>query len=101
MPKGYLIELLSIDKPELFTKYRSTFQELQNKYNGQRLVGGPSKVIYENNPLEGYNTVIIEFPDTESAYNYFHDPKHKEIEDELRANNFGDAKIRILEGLRP
>jgi len=51
MPKGYLIELLSIDKPELFTKYRSTFQELQNKYNGQRLVGGPSKVIYENNPL--------------------------------------------------
>ena len=93
---AYLVaHVLTHDPSWLESEYIDVFEQLLAKYDGTRLARGLHEQV-EGAPL-GPATVVIRFPDLESAHGFWNDPEYTRVAPIRRAA--AEAQVILLEGL--
>ena len=93
--KGYVFGLLYMENWDWYEKYFPETAKLIDEHGGKYLASGVKAIMKEGNDQPSAY-VLLEFPDIESAENWYEDPKYKPLID-LR-NSGGRSEIFIIPG---
>jgi uncharacterized protein (DUF1330 family) len=93
--KGYVFGLLYMENWDCYEKYFPATAKLIDEHGGKYLASGVKAIMKEGNDQPSAY-VLLEFPDIESAENWYEDPKYKPLID-LR-NSGGRSEIFIIPG---
>jgi len=74
---AYVISMMSIHDPEVYSQYTALTPPLVKKYGGKFLTRGEEVSCMEGTSYEG-RMVLLEFPDKASIEAWFADPEYQE-----------------------
>ena len=94
MPKGYIIANITVRDAEAYKEYVARDTPIFESYGAKFLVRGGRVGASEGDTLE--RTVVIEFPDLETALRCFNSPEYQEVAEIRRAN--AESRIVVIEG---
>ena len=95
MPKGYVFGLLFMDRWDWYEKYLPEVVKLIESHGGKYLASGVKPQMKEGAEQPSAH-VLLEFPDLESAENWYEDPAYQPLK-ELR-NSGGRTQLFIFQG---
>jgi len=76
---GYLIVQIQIDNPETYEKYREAAPAIIASFGGRYLIRGGKADMKEGAWEAGLRMVVLEFPSTERAKEFYHSPAYQEV----------------------
>jgi uncharacterized protein (DUF1330 family) len=94
MPKGYIIANVTVRDAEAYKEYIRRDTPIFAKYGANILVRGGQVGATEGDVLE--RTVVLEFPDFETALACYKDAEYQEVAEIRRAN--AESRIVVVEG---
>lgn len=94
MPKGYIIANVTVRDAEAYKEYVERDTPIFESYGARFLVRGGQVGATEGDVLD--RTVVIEFPDYETALRCYNSAEYQEVAEIRRAN--ADSRIVVVEG---
>ncbi len=94
MAKGYLIANVTVKNAEAYKEYVARDTPIFESYGARFLVRGGEIGATEGDVLD--RTVIIEFPDYETALRCYNSSEYQEVAEIRRAN--AESRIIVVEG---
>lgn len=94
---AYIIGKLFVENWDWYREYKKTTEALVEKHGGRYLIkGGESEKLEGDAPLP-HAQVLIEFPDCDSARNWYQDPAYSSMI-ELRNKSGVTTDLMLVEG---
>ena len=93
---AYMIARVDVTDLDAWKNYAANAGPTVAQFGGKYIARGGELTGLENFEDEGKRVVIIQFPDVESANNWYHSPEYTEVR-KLRANA-GYARFMIVDG---
>ena len=93
---AYVVAHFTIDDEQAYRRYAEAFARVIAPYNGEVLAADDNKPILEGEAPQG-RTVILRFPDMETATAWWKSPEYQEIAEHRRAGT-SPYLITIVEG---
>lgn len=94
---AYIFGKLTVSHWDWYRRYKQTTEPLIEKHGGRYLIKGGSSEALEGNAGIPDSFVLIEFPDRQSALNWYRDPGYAEMI-ALRRESGVDTELFIVEG---
>jgi uncharacterized protein (DUF1330 family) len=92
---AYLVNIITVTRPEMFEEYRKLAGPAVAKYGGKFLVRGGQRTILEGS-FDANRLVVVEFPSTESAKTFYDSPEYQAARDKRVGS--ADFNMVLVEG---
>ena len=94
---AYFIAQLEVTDHETYQKYLAGFMPVFERHGGRLLATSAGETTVYEGQWDAAKTVVMEFPDTEAANNWFNDPDYREIAAYRHAS--ARCNLVLVEGL--
>lgn len=90
---AYITATMTIHDPEVYRKYAALTPALLEKHGGRFLTRGDAVETLEGDEFTE-RTVLLEFPDRQSALAWYHDPEYQKAAEIRRAASTGRVTLQ-------
>ena len=95
---AYIVGKLTAPHWDWYRKYRQVTEPLVEKHGGRYLIKGGASTKLEGSTDIPDAFVMIEFPDRQSALNWYRDPGYADMI-RLRADSGVDTELFVIDGI--